>query len=102
MTSYFPKFQLSRFHANGNGKILQSVFRTDDKQEYEDQLKSWIEAITIDETLKEATPTTSPAPVDFGVCKKNASHGNMIMGRNGKPYCKPCYIEWKNSQEKTY
>ena len=35
----FPKFQISMFH-DATRKI-QSVFRTNDKQEYKDQLKEW-------------------------------------------------------------
>lgn len=37
------------------------------------------------------------APASGQNCNKCGA--DMIVGRNGKPYCKPCYISWKKSQE---
>lgn len=34
---------------------------------------------------------------DLGTCKDCGSE--MRMGRNGKPYCHPCYLEWKSQRE---
>jgi hypothetical protein len=33
---------------------------------------------------------------DLGTCK--GCNGPMRMGRNGKPYCHPCYVDWKERQ----
>ena len=87
----------------------QIVIRTDDEVEF-DRLKTKYreEVANIGKNapkmpLPAVSQPSQPRPPSefFGVCKKNASHGNMIMGRNGKPYCKQCYLEWKESQKVT-
>ncbi len=37
---------------------------------------------------------------NIGTCPKCGN--NMVMGKNGKPYCKKCYIDWKRSQGNGY
>lgn len=34
----------------------------------------------------------------LGFCKDCG--GAKIMGKNGKPYCKPCYIKWAEANKK--
>lgn len=95
-TTGFPKYQLSFFH--GKNRNLQSVFRTDDRTEYEAELKRILGEVEIDDTLKEAASTTQSLPIgekcpDCGTPK--------IMGKKGL-YCKPCYIAWAEQNKKGY
>jgi len=100
----FPKYQISKFH--DRSRDLQSVFRTNDKAEYEAQLKEWLKEQEIDEVIGVSTPTTQPPPKpdlppkpaeycpDCGAVK--------VMGKKGL-YCKSCYIAWaKENKPKTY
>lgn len=47
-------------------------------------------------------PTYTPPPVEQfqpeNKCKK--CYSEMTPGKNGKPYCKKCYIAWANANKK--
>lgn len=43
----------------------------------------------------------TPEPPSFqpeGKCK--TCYADMVPGKNGKPYCKPCYVKWANANKK--
>ncbi len=53
---------------------------------------------------KTATPAMSKpvqagtnAPAGLGTCKDCGA--GMTEGRNGKPYCKPCYVKWAEAKK---
>ena len=49
------------------------------------------------ETPQAQAPSTQGNSGGQGTCKDCGSE--MTPGKNGKgPYCKPCYIKWKDSQ----
>src|SRR3990167_523468 len=86
----FPRYQFSRFDKEQG----QYVVRGNDLKEFKldvdfvntaiDRLPKTAQESKIDEALN----TT------MAVCEKVPEHGAMVLGRNGKEYCKPCYIEW--------
>lgn len=79
----FPKFQISKF-MNG-GRDLQIVFRTNSEDEYLEQLAKW------QEVSKPKVEVLNDKCKDCGAV--------LVTGRNGKPYCKACYIAWKEKQK---
>jgi len=82
----FPKYQISKFH--GQGRELQSVFRTNDEKEYKAQLKEWLEVSKITPITPTSTPqstATPPSTMESKVCE---IHGVAMYQKEGKfgPY----------------
>lgn len=99
----FPKYQYSRFIGQD-----QIVIRSNDKAEFEGML-TYVNSFGSGKTKIKEDPTESwnvPTPTQeyktptesLGFCKDCG--GNKIIGKNGKPYCKPCYIKWANANKK--
>lgn len=42
-------------------------------------------------------PQTAPNPASLGKCKD--CNSDLLAGRGGKPYCKPCYIKWAEANK---
>lgn len=82
----YPKYQISKFH--GNSRNLQSVFRTDSKEEYLETLKLW-------STEVEATAKVESwdKPKDHGTCPKCGAE--MVLNpRTNKVFCKEkCWLK---------
>jgi len=78
----FPKYQISKFH--GQGRELQSVFRTNSETEYKKQLTEWLEVSKIDAVMP-ATPlpqqTTAHTTMNTSVCP---IHGVTMYEKTGQ------------------
>lgn len=85
----FNKLQYSKFVGQD-----QFVVRSNDKTEFMELVAFIDDFVTKLPKEKVATPIKQEASK---TCPKCGSV--MIEGRNGKPYCKPCYIAWKKENE---
>lgn len=80
----FPTYQISKFH--GTDRQLQSVFRTNSKEEYENQLKEWSEVtpkkevrVSVDEYQINHTCPVHGVPMNERESKtKTDNEGNPV------------------------
>jgi len=99
---YFPKWQISKFE-NGN-KNLQSVFRTNDEEEYKKVKAEWLTEVEVkkdfpDKPMTQGAPDTKMCPIHNvkmylkdGKFGPYYSHGNKETGYcNGKPKYEKTY-----------
>lgn len=86
-TETFNKLQYSKFIGQD-----QVVVRSNDWEEFVELIGKVVEKFPASSTQSTAQPSTQ-APL----CKECGS--TMTPGKNGKPYCKPCYIKWKNANK---
>ena len=93
----YPKYQVSKMEGD-----YQVVFRTDMEEEFDAMLEN-IRKLNIKGTST-STIVDKPYQASTGqeVCKDCGTP--KILGRNGKMYCKPCYIKWaeQNKKQRSY
>jgi hypothetical protein len=95
MDNSFPKYQISKFH-NG-GRDLQSVFRTNDKKEYDDMLIEWSKFAPV---VTDKVPITKKPYAPFvkqqvgEICNK-CGVGKIVLNPNsGKTFCdQKCWLK---------
>ena len=97
----FPKYQISKFHG---GREVQSVFRTNDKTAYEEQLKAWLKDVEIDAVINDSPKTTAPAKKAWSggfkrqqageICNKCNSAKIVLNPNSGKTFCEAkCWLK---------
>lgn len=101
----FNKLQWSKFVGDE-----QYVVRSNDKAEYKDLVNYCRKLIGNETVLSKQGPDKEreekvedfeekiEAVAEMPLCSD--CHSQMIPGRNGKPYCKPCYIKWAEANKK--
>lgn len=58
----------------------------------------FVQAKLAEVEISAPAPKQNYAPRSNGNACKTCG-GQMVAGKNGKPYCVPCYIAWKESQK---
>lgn len=96
MENTFPKYQISKFH-NGNRNI-QSVFRTNDVDEYNQQMTEWAEN---DAVVPVKTPVIQKAysggfqRQQAGETCNKCEEGKIVLNpKTGKTFCdQKCWLK---------